>query len=183
MSVILSFWGVEIFKFEIFNCPGILHTKILVTITVCHSVTEWFFIRLLYTSFKIFLLGTTSKKTICRILFSRFSNVILGCTYASSIGSLYSSYFGSNILNPFLWIYLRLDCLDDVLQWVTLRAGVFAIINCCGMNYCGTYFYDFGPKSQKFDPQNTVWMGQSQKISSAKDGLKANCKNKFHIFF
>ena len=51
------------------------------------------------------------------------------------------------------------------------------------MNYCGTYFYDFGLKSQKFDPQNTVWMSQSQKISSPKDGLKANCKNKFHIFF
>ena len=30
------------------------------------------------------------------------------------------------------------------------------IINCCGINYCGTYFWEFGQKSQKFDPQNTV---------------------------
>ena len=31
---------------------------------------------------------------------------------------------------------------------------------CCGINYCGTYFCDFGPKSQKFDPENTVCQSQ-----------------------
>ena len=40
----------------------------------------------------------------------------------------------------------------------SLRAEIFAIINCCG-----TYFCDFAPKSQKFDPQDAVWMSQSQK--------------------
>ena len=33
----------------------------------------------------------------------------------------------------------------------------------CVINYCGTYFCDFDPKSQKLDPQNTVRMSQSQK--------------------
>ena len=44
------------------------------------------------------------------------------------------------------------------------------------------YFYDFGPKSQKFDPQNTVLDKSIAKISSAKYGLKANRKNKFRIY-
>ena len=38
----------------------------------------------------------------------------------------------------------------------TLRAEIFVIINCCG-----TYFCNFGPKLQKFDPQNRVWISQS----------------------
>ena len=46
------------------------------------------------------------------------------------------------------------------------------IIKCCG-----TYFCDFGRKSQKFDPQNTVFDKSIAKISSAKYGLKANRKN------
>ena len=46
---------------------------------------------------------------------------------------------------------------------------MFVIINCCGMNYCETYFCDFGPKSQKFDPQNTVLDKSIARISSAKN--------------
>ena len=60
---------------------------------------------------------------------------------------------------------------------LTLRAEIFVIINCCR-----TYFCDFGPKLQKFDPQNTVLDKSVAKISSAKKyGLKANRKNKFRI--
>ena len=55
------------------------------------------------------------------------------------------------------------------------------IINCCGINYCGTYFWEFGQKSQKFDPQNTVLDKSIAKISSAKYGLKTNRKNRFRI--
>ena len=44
------------------------------------------------------------------------------------------------------------------------------------------YFYDFGPKSQKFDPQNTVLDKSIAKISSAKYDLKANRKNNFRIY-
>ena len=49
-----------------------------------------------------------------------------------------------------------------VLLLCTLRVEVFAIIKCCGRDYSGTYFCDFGPKPQKLDPQNTVWMTQPQ---------------------
>ena len=59
---------------------------------------------------------------------------------------------------------------------LTLRAEIFVIINCCR-----TYFCDFGPKLQKFDPQNTVLDKSIAKISSAKYGLKGNRKNKFRI--
>ena len=38
---------------------------------------------------------------------------------------------------------------------LTLRAEIFVIINCCGIDNCGTYFCNFGPKSQKFNPQNS----------------------------
>ena len=48
--------------------------------------------------------------------------------------------------------------------------------------YCETYFCDFGSKSQKIYPQNTVLDESTVKISSAKYGLKANRKNKFPIF-
>ena len=33
----------------------------------------------------------------------------------------------------------------------------------CDHKLLRTYFSDFGPKSQKFDPENKVWMSQSQK--------------------
>ena len=41
------------------------------------------------------------------------------------------------------------DFLDQQKERVTLRTEIFAIINCCGINYYGTYFCDFGPKPQK----------------------------------
>ena len=41
-------------------------------------------------------------------------------------------------------------------KMLTLRAEMLAIINCRVINDCGTYFWDLGPKSQKFDPQNTI---------------------------
>ena len=40
--------------------------------------------------------------------------------------------------------------------FTTLKAEIFVILNCCRIIYCGTYFCEFGPKSQKIDPQNTV---------------------------
>ena len=64
---------------------------------------------------------------------------------------------------------------------LTLRAEIFVIINCSRINYCGTYFCDFSPKSQQFDPQNIVLDKSIAKISSTKYGLKANRKNKFRI--
>ena len=64
---------------------------------------------------------------------------------------------------------------------LTLRAEIFVIINCCRINWCRTYSCDFGSKLQKFGPQNTVLDESIAKISSWKYGLKANCKNKFHI--
>ena len=57
-----------------------------------------------------------------------------------------------------------------------LRAEIFDIINCSE-----TYFCDFGPKSQKFDPQNALLDKSIARTSSAKYGFKANRKNKFHI--
>ena len=33
----------------------------------------------------------------------------------------------------------------------------------CNHELLRTYFSDFGRKSQKFDPENKVWMSQSQK--------------------
>ena len=62
-----------------------------------------------------------------------------------------------------------------------LKGRNFVIINCCGINYCGTYFCDFGPKSQKFDPQNTILDKSVGKISSPKYDLKTNGKNKSRI--
>ena len=53
--------------------------------------------------------------------------------------------------------------------FTTLRGEIFEIINCCG-----TYFCDFGSKSQKFDPHYTVLDNTIAKISSAKYGLNAN---------
>ena len=46
---------------------------------------------------------------------------------------------------------------------ISLTAEIF-VYDCCGINYYATYFCDFGSKSQKFDPKNTVWMNQSQKF-------------------
>lgn len=63
------------------------------------------------------------------------------------------------------------------------RAEILAIINCCGIDYSGTYFSDFGPKSQKIDPQNTVFDESIAEINFAKYRLKANRKNTFHTFF
>ena len=64
---------------------------------------------------------------------------------------------------------------------LTLREESFVIINCCRINYYGTYFGDFGPKSQKSDPQNIVFYKSIARISSAKYGFKANPKTTFHI--
>ena len=66
---------------------------------------------------------------------------------------------------------------------VPLTTEIFIIINRCGINYCGTYFCNFGSKSQKYDPQNTVLDKSIAKIISAKYGLKANHKNEFCIPF
>ena len=52
-----------------------------------------------------------------------------------------------------------------------LRVEIFVIINCCIINYRGTYFCGFGPKSQTFDPQITV----------LDKGFKANRKKEFRI--
>ena len=62
-----------------------------------------------------------------------------------------------------------------------LKGRNFVIISCFGINYCGTCFCDFGPKSQKLNPQNTVLDKSIARISSAKYGFRANRKNKFHI--
>ena len=37
--------------------------------------------------------------------------------------------------------------------YVPLRALIFEGIKCCDINFCGTNFCDFGPKSQKLVPQ------------------------------
>ena len=65
--------------------------------------------------------------------------------------------------------------------FTTLKAEIFVIINCCRIIYCGTYFCEFGPKSQKIDPQNTVLDKLITRISFAKYSFKPNHKNKFHI--
>ena len=43
--------------------------------------------------------------------------------------------------------------INEVELQTTITAEIFAIINCC----------DFGPKPQKFEPENTVYIRQSQK--------------------
>ena len=58
---------------------------------------------------------------------------------------------------------LAIHMTSLLLFQIPLRAEFFAIINCCRINYYETSFCDFGAKSRKFDPQNTVWMSQWQK--------------------
>ena len=62
-----------------------------------------------------------------------------------------------------------------------LRVEIFVIINCCGINYCETYFCDFGSKLKKFNPQNTVLDKSIARISSSKYDFKAKRKNKIRI--
>ena len=44
--------------------------------------------------------------------------------------------------------------LYSLLFVITLREEIICERNMCGRNFCGIYFCEFGPKSQKFIPQN-----------------------------
>ena len=74
--------------------------------------------------------------------------------------SLYLSKFANNL---FIYLKGRNFCDHKLFQNKLLR----------------TYFCDFDPKSQKFDPQNAFLDKSIPKTSSAKYGLRANHKNKF----